>query len=169
MTNTKRTRSWWLFTFATASTGSRSPKHSCSSKFDRMTRMRRAAVLFSMRRAHFRIKRSLLGLQAHVSWVHPGKSLTIPVTIDGKQAKYFIDTGAILSTISDADAQRLGLEVHQANLKLAGSAGQSASFKIANAKHVKIGSFELENVVFAVSPANQPPFNDMSSLEQPTR
>ncbi len=29
---------------------------------------------------------------AHVPWVDPGKSLAIPISIDGKQVKYFFDT-----------------------------------------------------------------------------
>ena len=45
---------------------------------------------------------------AHVPWTDPTRSLTIPVTINGKHADHFIDTGANVSMLSDADAQRLG-------------------------------------------------------------
>ncbi len=108
----------------------------------------------------------LAGAVAHVPWTYPTKSLTILVTINGKHANYFIDTGANVSTLSDADAQRLGLEVHEAAVKVNGASGAAATFKVASAKHVSIGHFELENVTFLVSPANKPPFNDKPSLEQ---
>lgn len=86
---------------------------------------------------------------------------------DKRQApNYFIDTGANVSTLSDADAQRLGLEVNEATVRVNGASGAAATFKVANAKHVSIGNFELENVIFLVFSANQPPFNDKPSLEQ---
>jgi Aspartyl protease len=108
----------------------------------------------------------LSGAAAHVPWTYPTKSLTIPVTINGKRANYFLDTGANVSTLSDADAQRLGLEVHEATVRVNGASGAAATFKVASSKHVSIGNFELENVLFLVFPANQPPFNDKPSLQQ---
>jgi hypothetical protein len=103
---------------------------------------------------------------AHVAWVDPGKSLMIPISIDGKPVKYFFDTGANFSIISDADAKQLGLVVHDENLAVQGSSGHQASFRIATAGHLQIGDFEVENVAFLVFPAEQPPFNELPPLEQ---
>ena len=125
-----------------------------------------SSLAFMKAASAFPDQRLVSGTPTRVPWVHPGKSLTIPLTINGKQAGYFIDTGANVSTISDGDALRLGLEVSEANFRVGGSTGQAANFKIASARHLKIGNFELENVAFLVSPANQPPFNDMPSMEQ---
>ncbi len=68
--------------------------------------------------------------------------------------------------ISDGDAKRLSLVVHDANLSVGGSAGQRAQFRIATAGQLQIGDFELENVAFLVFPQGQPPFNEMPPLEQ---
>jgi hypothetical protein len=103
---------------------------------------------------------------AHVAWVDPGKSLSIPISIGGKQVKYFFDTGANLSVISDGDARRLGLTVRDANVSVAGSAGQRGQFRIATAGHLQIGDFDLENVAFLVFPAGQPPFDQLPPLQQ---
>jgi hypothetical protein len=103
---------------------------------------------------------------ANVPWADPGKSLTIPISVDGKPVKYPFDTGANLSVISDGDAKRLGLVVHDANLNVAGSAGQQGRFRIASAGHLQIGDLDVENVAFLVFPAGQPPFDASPPLEQ---
>ncbi len=123
-------------------------------------------IAFLRAAARFPDQRIVSAGTAHLSWTYPGKSLTIPLTINGKRANYFIDTGANVSTMSDADAQRLGLELQEASASVNGASGASAPFRVANAKQLRIGNFELQNVVFLVSSANQPPFNDKPVLEQ---
>lgn len=114
----------------------------------------------------FPAQRTLSATSGTVAWLHPGKSLTIPVMINGKGAEYLIDTGANVSTISDTEAERLGLEVHDSSVLVKGSTGAGGQFKIASARHLKIANLDLENVAFLVSPASQPPFVDMPETER---
>lgn len=103
---------------------------------------------------------------AHVPWVAPGKSLTIPASIDGHRVKYFFDTGANFSIISDADAKRLNLTVRSENVAVNNSTGQQAQFHVATAGHLQMGDFDVENVAFLVFPQGQPPFDDLAPFEQ---
>jgi tetratricopeptide (TPR) repeat protein len=103
---------------------------------------------------------------AHVPWADPGKSLEIPVSIDGTKVEYSFDTGANLSTISDADARRLNLAVRSNSATVYDSVGQQAHFQIATADKLEIGDFEVANVAFLVFPASQEPFNEMPPLTQ---
>jgi len=125
-----------------------------------------SSIAFMKAASMFPDQKVISGAAAHVPWVYPGKSLIIPLKINGKRASYLIDTGANVSTLSDADAQRLGLQVQQATVRVNGSSGAVASFKVAYAKQVSIGNFEVENVIFLVFPANQPPFDDKAPFEQ---
>lgn len=103
---------------------------------------------------------------AHVPWTEPGKSLEVPVSIDGTKVQYSFDTGANFSTISDADAKRLRLTVRSNSAAVYNSIGQQARFQIATAARIQIGAFDVQNVAFLVFPQNQPPFNDMRPLTQ---
>lgn len=78
--------------------------------------------------------------------------LLIPVSINGKAARYVLDTGANISVMSESEAKSMGLEVNRGDAKLLGSTGVETPVDAAFAKEVRIGSIEFRNVWFAVYP-----------------
>lgn len=86
---------------------------------------------------------------------HDG-GLFVPITINGKSANYFIDTGAAISSCSESEAKRLGLRfVGQGALST--STTQQAAFRAAIADEFAVGGLRLKQVAFAVFPdANEP-------------
>jgi clan AA aspartic protease (TIGR02281 family) len=81
---------------------------------------------------------------------HDSGEFTIPVSVDGKVDEYVFDTGAWTSVMTEQRAARLGLKIDDTRRLIAGSSGQSASFRTAIAKEVEIGGTRFRNVSFAV-------------------
>ena len=87
----------------------------------------------------------------------------LPLLINGRKASYFFDTGANLSTLSESEALRLGMEIKDVNAG-GGSAdinGNSVLFRVALAKSLALGGIVLNNVAFLVASNEQQPFVDM--------
>jgi predicted aspartyl protease len=87
----------------------------------------------------------------------------LPLLINGRKASYFFDTGANLSTLSESEALRLGMEIKDVNAG-GGSAdvnGNRVLFRIALAKSLVLGGIVLENAAFLVTSNEQQPFVDM--------
>jgi tetratricopeptide (TPR) repeat protein len=86
----------------------------------------------------------------------------LPLLINGSKAAYFFDTGANLSTLSESEARRLGMEIQEVK---SGSStdvnGNSVLFRVALAKSVALGAIDLSNVAFLVASNDQQPFVDM--------
>jgi clan AA aspartic protease (TIGR02281 family) len=78
--------------------------------------------------------------------------LLLPSSINGKSARYLLDTGANFSVIVASEAKRLGLRISEARVEHVGDAtGNGFSLtKIAFADQINIGSFRLKNVPFMV-------------------
>jgi hypothetical protein len=92
----------------------------------------------------------------------------LPLLINGEKASYFIDTGANLSTLSQSEVLRLGMEMHDVKSK-GGSTdvnGSRVLFRIALAKTLSVGGIVLNNVAFLVTSNQQPPFADMEPGER---
>lgn len=85
----------------------------------------------------------------------------IPLTINGKAAAYALDTGAEFSVISEAEAQRFGMEVETTQSTMGDSGGLRVGVRVANAEDVVIGKMHLKHVAFFVLPDAQPPFPDI--------
>jgi hypothetical protein len=92
----------------------------------------------------------------------------LPLLINGKKASYFIDTGANLSTLSQSEVLRLGMEMR--DVKSEGGStdvnGSRVLFQIALAKRLSVGGIVLNNVAFLVTSNQQPPFADMEPGER---
>jgi clan AA aspartic protease (TIGR02281 family) len=78
--------------------------------------------------------------------------LLLPSSINGKSARYLLDTGANFSVIVASEAKRLGLRISEVRVEHVGDAtGNGFSLtKIAFADHINIGGFRLKNVPFMV-------------------
>lgn len=87
----------------------------------------------------------------------------LPLLINGRKASYFFDTGANLSTLSESDALRFGMDI-QAVKSTGGSTdinGNKVLFRVALAKSLALAGIELSNVAFLVASNEQRPFADM--------
>lgn len=91
----------------------------------------------------------------------------LPVLVDGKQGIYFMDTGANISVMSDAEAHSLGLTPEPVTTKMGGISGDDdISIRIADVQNLMIGKNHLKHVSFVVLPASHPPFNDIPVNQQ---
>jgi aspartyl protease family protein len=73
--------------------------------------------------------------------------------INGKSIEFMVDTGASSVVISQADADRLGLDYKNAPQGLASTANGTAPFRLITLSAVRIGDVEVANVEAAVIPA----------------
>jgi predicted aspartyl protease len=90
----------------------------------------------------------------------------IPVLVNKKSALWFMDTGANISVISDAEAAALGLVVHTVDTKMADISGTMMEVKITQVDELTIGRTHLKHVSFVVIPHTQPPFDDIPTEQQ---
>jgi hypothetical protein len=70
---------------------------------------------------------------------HEPGSIFTPVSIEGKQATYFFDTGAWISCMSESEAKRLGLRIRESSGKLGQSAGSQVGFRTTVAAESSLG------------------------------
>lgn len=91
--------------------------------------------------------------------IHDG-NMFVPVSVNGKAAKFMIDTGANFSLISESVAQQAGMTIHQTDASMFGIAGNKTVFRTAVAERLSIGTTVIENAMFLVSPDTEPPFAD---------
>jgi clan AA aspartic protease (TIGR02281 family) len=87
-------------------------------------------------------------------------NMFLPVAINGKPAHYMIDTGANFSTISESEAKRLGMTIHDVAAKGSDSTGGEISARTAVADRLEIGNARLRSVPFLVLSDAQQPFVD---------
>ena len=73
--------------------------------------------------------------------------------INGKAIEFMVDTGASSVVLSEADADRLGLDYKKAPQGLASTANGTAPFRLITLSAVRIGDVEVANVEAAVIPA----------------
>ena len=76
-----------------------------------------------------------------------------PVSINGKSAEYLFDSGAWISTITEAEAVRLGLEIRKGAGVVGDSSGKNVTVRTTVAKEVRIGPMRFQNVSFIVLPS----------------
>lgn len=90
-----------------------------------------------------------------------GASLSVPVSINEKQANFLLDSDANLSAISESEANRLGMSILEGAVKLVGVTGESTGgARMAVAKDFVIGNFHIKNVAFFLVRDDQEPFVD---------
>ncbi|MBW4038308.1 MAG: hypothetical protein HIU91_05405 [Acidobacteria bacterium] len=87
----------------------------------------------------------------------------IPLVLDGREARYLLDTGFNLSAMSESEAKRLGLQVQSVETQFGSITAASLSVRVAFAKDVFVGGLHLRNVAFDVIPDAQEPFVDLPS------
>jgi len=84
----------------------------------------------------------------------PGGVLVVPLTINGKQADFVLDTAADYPTATEPEAQRLGLRVSPGVCgRLDDASGKGVNARCAVADRLDLGGIRLRNVPFMVLPA----------------
>jgi predicted aspartyl protease len=89
-----------------------------------------------------------------------------PVLANGKPAVWFMDTGANISVMSDAEADALGLMIRPVDTKIADISGSKTSLKVTEIDDLIIGKTHLRHVGFIVLPHSHPPFDDIPTDQQ---
>ena len=90
---------------------------------------------------------------------HEPGEIFIPISINKTPATYFFDTGAWVNCMSESEAKRLGLEIHDAGGTLGTGTGVRVGFRTAVAAEVLVGEIRFRNVSFAVFRDDQEPWS----------
>jgi hypothetical protein len=88
----------------------------------------------------------------------PGK-IFIPISINKNPATYFFDTGAWVNCMSESEAKRLGLAIHNSDGTLNTGTAVRVGFRTAVAPEIVVGGTHFNNVSFAVFPDDQEPWS----------
>lgn len=92
---------------------------------------------------------------------HELDKIFIPISIGRNPATYFFDTGAWVNCMSESEAKRLGLAIHDASGTLNTGTAVRVGFRTAIAPEVVVGDIHFENVSFAVFRDDQEPWSDL--------
>jgi predicted aspartyl protease len=90
----------------------------------------------------------------------PGK-IFIPMSINKNPVTYFFDTGAWVNCMSESEAKRLGLAIHDSDGTLTTGTAAKIGFRTAVAPEVVVGGAHFNNVTFAVFRDDQEPWVDL--------
>jgi predicted aspartyl protease len=92
----------------------------------------------------------------------------IPVAVNGTSAKYGFDSGMDISVISEAEANRLGLPIHEvgASTMRDGASGNEVPVRFVVADRLTVGGFDLRHVVFLVAQKDAMPFVELPPDKQ---
>jgi len=90
---------------------------------------------------------------------HEAGEIFIPISINDHPATYFFDTGAWVNCMSESEAKRLGLAIHDAAGTLGTGTGVRVGFRTAVAPEVVVGDIRFANVSFAVFRDDQEPWS----------
>lgn len=88
---------------------------------------------------------------------HEDHSIFIPLSVNGKAANFFFDTGSWPNVMSESEAKRLGLRMTAASGSM-GTMTNRASFRTAVADELVVGGVRLKNVSFTVFPDDSEPW-----------
>jgi len=85
-----------------------------------------------------------------------GGDLAIPLSVNGKDCTFLMDTGAGVSLVTQQAAERLRLEFRGAGGVIGDSSGKGFAAKTAVAKELVLGRMRFKNVSFIVVPDQEP-------------
>jgi predicted aspartyl protease len=94
------------------------------------------------------------------------QNLVLPVTVNSVEAHYIFDNGFSLSALSESEATRLGLKIHDVKTNIDTMTGAQVSIRIAVANDLEIAGVHLSNVAFYVLPKGEPPLNQLAPGHQ---
>ena len=86
----------------------------------------------------------------------PGGHFSATGAINGKPVQFMVDTGATTVALSQAEANRIGLDRRRGRPGLSQTAGGPVPIYAINLTSVRVGDVELSNVAAVVLPAEMP-------------
>jgi hypothetical protein len=89
---------------------------------------------------------------------HEDHSIFIPLSVNGKAATFFFDTGSWPNMMGESEAKRLGLRFTEASGTIRTMTNR-ASFRTAVADELIVGGVRLKNVSFTVTPDDGEPWS----------
>jgi hypothetical protein len=103
-----------------------------------------------------------------VSQVRMSDDFFIPLAVNGKPARYGFDSGMDFSMISEAEANRLKLPIHDASAAALrdGASGNAVPIRFVVADRLTVGGVELRHVVFLVIRNDTMPFVELPRDKQ---
>ncbi len=90
----------------------------------------------------------------------------IPASVNGKAARFIVDTGAAISALSESQAKSLSVIVHDDHFPIQDFTGKDFACRLGIADELLAGSFRLRNVPFCVMP-DHPLENSPASAKAP--
>jgi hypothetical protein len=90
-----------------------------------------------------------------------GDNLFVPVLVNGKAARWMLDTGANFSIVAESEARALGLSMIDGRLQGKDDNGGQVAMAVAMAETLQIGNIRLRNVGMATVPDSGPPMNSL--------
>jgi aspartyl protease family protein len=85
-----------------------------------------------------------------------GGHFITPGSINGRAVQFMVDTGATSVAISQADAERVGLDWRGAKRALSSTANGAVPVHLLTLNSVRVGEVEVANVSAVVVPAQMP-------------
>jgi hypothetical protein len=85
---------------------------------------------------------------------------------NGQPVSWLFDTGANFSLISDEEALRLGMRINETPGRASDLAGGTVTARTATAERLTIGSTEMREVTFLVTPASEMPWRELPPGKQ---
>lgn len=86
----------------------------------------------------------------------PGGHFTTLGAINGKPARFMVDTGATLVAMGREEAQRLGVDLSQARMGVTQTANGAVQVQVVTLNTVRVGEVEVTNVGAVVLPQPMP-------------
>ena len=91
----------------------------------------------------------------------PGSTF-LPLKLNGKDARFFFDTGAGISVLTESEVKELGLVAQTVNSTMGDSSGKGVTgFRVVLVNNVVIGALHLRNVPFLVLSDDGEPWNSL--------
>ena len=93
-------------------------------------------------------------------------NLFVPVSIRGRPASYIVDTGANFSLMSESEARRLGLAIHEGGASVTDITGGTMGARTTVVDELQVGATILRHIAFLVVGDDQQPFVDLAPDER---
>jgi hypothetical protein len=93
-------------------------------------------------------------------------NLFVPVSIGGHAGSYIVDTGADFSLMSESEARRLGLAIHEGGASVADITGRTMGARTTVVDELQVGATRFRHVGFLVVGDDQQPFVDLAPDER---
>lgn len=85
-----------------------------------------------------------------------GDDFSLPLMVNGRAARYLLDTGAWVNVMTEGELARLELTAARAGGRIGDASGAGVAARTVVVGELTIGSMTLENVSFIVVPSEEP-------------